>query len=129
MAPPPGVKEVFTSISIAELQERCNQTANDKGWWYEDDATPERTFGDMIALMHSELSECLEEFRNGHAVNEIYHALDDITKPEGIPVELADVIIRIVDFAEQYDIPLEAALILKMDYNDTRARRHGGKTI
>lgn len=129
MSPAPGVEEVFPSISILELQERCNQTATDKGWWYTDDRTPERTFGDMCALFTSEVSEAFEEHRNGNGLSLIYYNNDKPDKPEGIPVELADVIIRIVDFCQQYDVPLEDALRLKMDYNDTRPHRHGGKTV
>lgn len=116
-------------LDITSAMLTCNRTANEKGWWYEDDMTPRRTFGDMVALMHSELSEALEEHRNGHAVTEIYNAPGDINKPEGIPVELADVLIRIFDFCQQYDVPLLEALKLKMYYNETRSHRHGGKTI
>lgn len=129
MSPAPGVQEVVSSISILELQERCNKTATDKGWWYEDDEHPARTFGDMCALFTSEVSEAFEEFRNGHAIQDIYQNRDHPDKPEGVPVELADVIIRIVDFCEQYYIPLEKALLLKMEYNDTRPHRHGGKVV
>lgn len=133
--PEPGIREVHPSISILELMEECNQTATDKGWWYTDDRTPERTFGDMCALFTSEISEAFEEYRNGHDIITIYYDSNEadergvMHKPEGVPIELADVIIRIVDFCQQYDVPLEDALRLKMDYNKTRPHRHGGKTV
>lgn len=122
-------------LDIVSAMLTCNRTANEKGWWYEDDRTPQRTFGDIIALCHSELSEALEEHRNGHGVTEIYYDSKEadkrgvMHKPEGIPVELADVLIRIFDFCQQYDVPLLEALKLKMYYNETRPMRHGGKTI
>ena len=93
-----------------------------KGWHEK-----ERTIGDQIALMHSELSEAFEEFRNGYRPDEIYFS--DGRKPEGIPIELADCIIRIFDFCGKYDIDLEQAIKIKMEYNETRPHRHGGKQV
>lgn len=93
-----------------------------KGWHEK-----ERSVGDLIALMHSELSEALEEYRNGHAPSEIYFS--DGAKPEGIPVELADCVIRIFDFCGKYAIDLQQAIDMKMEYNKTRPHRHGGKQV
>lgn len=91
--------------------------------------------------MHSELSEALEEYRNlgkyQETLQEIYfsgkstinHEITSNHKPEGIAVELADVLIRIFDTCGRYNIPLEEALRLKLDYNKTRPHRHGGKKL
>lgn len=80
-----------------------------------------------IALMHSELSEALEESHNGHAATEMYYREDG--KPEGVPAEFADVVIRIAGTAAHHGIDLEQAILEKMSYNRTRPYRHGGKRI
>lgn len=103
------------------IQERIYDIAYQHGWYME-----ERTFGDRIALCHSELSEALEEFRNGHHLSEVRY---EHGKPEGVPIELADVIIRIFDMAEAEGIDISEAIKIKMAYNETRPYRHGGKTL
>lgn len=100
------------------------KNAKDHGWHDEP-----RSVGDLICLMHSELSEALEEYRNGHGPQEIYYNEQKPSKPEGIPIELADCVIRIFDFCGLYDIDLEQALRIKMEYNATRPFRHGGKQL
>jgi NTP pyrophosphatase (non-canonical NTP hydrolase) len=75
--------------------------------------------------MHSELSEALEEYRN-NPDNEIYTVNG---KPEGIGIELADCVIRIMDFCGQHKIDLALCMQVKMEYNKTRSHRHGGKKI
>ena len=87
----------------------------------------ERPFPVDIALMHSELSEALEEYRN-QDVNIIDIRYEDI-KPIGIAVELADTLLRILETCAHYNIPIEKALSEKMEYNEQRSYRHGGKCI
>lgn len=104
-------------MTIQEYITQSHATAVEKGWWEKP-----REFGTQIALMHSELSEALEEFRS----EEPFLYLVD-GKPEGIAAEFADVLIRIFDTCGKYGIQLEEALRLKMAYNKTRPHRHGGK--
>lgn len=80
-----------------------------------------------IALIHSELSEALEEHRNGHPAHELYFGLDG--KPEGVPAEMADVLIRVFDFCGALNIDIEAAVEGKMEYNKGRTFMHGGKLL
>ena len=110
------------SHEIAEFAERVHQTALEKGWHEEG-----RSFGDLIALGHSELSEALEEFRAGCPLTQIY--FDDKGKPCGIPIELADLVIRVFDMAEKYGINIAEALEMKSTYNESRPHRHGGKRL
>jgi NTP pyrophosphatase (non-canonical NTP hydrolase) len=77
-----------------------------------------------IALMHAELSEALEEWRNGHYPNAVY---TKDGKPEGVPVELADTLIRILDFCGAWGIDIDKVVEDKMAYNATRPHMHGGK--
>lgn len=111
-------------MQVNDLVKDSFQNAKDHGWH-----DSNRSIGDLICLMHSELSEALEEHRNGRAPNEVYFNEQKPQKPEGIPVELADCIIRIFDFCGLHNIDLESVLKQKMEYNRTRPYRHGNKVV
>lgn len=112
--------------SINDLIKESYQIELSKGWQRPGEARP---IPELIALIHSELSEALEEYRNGHKPHEIYYDPDKPEKPEGVPVELADVMIRVFGLCGQYGIDLEEAIKIKTEYNKTREVRHGGKLI
>lgn len=84
-------------------------------------------FGDCIANIHGEVSEAWEDYRNNKPLNEMHYEADG--KPCGIPSELADIIIRVLDNCYMYDIDIDKAVIEKMEYNKTRQYKHGGKVI
>lgn len=109
------------SENISDIMEECWQIADDKGWH-----DTLRTFPEEIALIHTELSEALECYREGADLTEIMY-VDG--KPLGIPVELADVVIRVFDVARDRGVPLVEALREKMNYNQTREYRHGNKVL
>lgn len=146
---------------LNDLRDAVHQVALDKGWWEPQEqivalplqggpvtALVQRTFGDLVSLVHSEASEALEEHRAGHVPTEVYFThptgevchdqecvalerglLDAEVKPEGVPIELADVIIRVLDICGFYGIDIEEALRLKTAHNATRPYRHGGKKL
>lgn len=103
-------------MTISELVSRAHDNAVRHGFW---DGPPE--FGTSIALIHSELSEALEEHRKGNGY--LYYGNDG--KPEGIAAELADAVIRIADLCGYMGIDLESVISEKMKYNESRPYRHG----
>jgi len=111
-------------MDFSEIMRLVHTNSKDKGWWEK-----EKWFGDECSLYHSEISEAFEEFRKGKALKEIYTNPEKPNKPEGIAIELADVIIRIMDFCQGKGIDLEEALLIKHEYNKIREFRHGGKFL
>lgn len=107
---------VFTEI-LDSLAGEIHQTAKDKGWW---DGS-ERNDGELIALMHSELSEALEALRHGNPPD------DKIPEFTGAEAELADTVIRILDMCAKRNWRIGEAIIAKMKYNKGREHKHGGK--
>lgn len=102
--------------SLTDLTQRALDCATRNGFT---DSSP----GECIALMHSELSEALEELRNGREISDVY--IDEKGKPCGVPSEIADVIIRALHFSGKYGIDIERAVLEKMAFNETRPFRHG----
>jgi len=101
------------------LAQQCLRIANEHGFT---EATP----GEDIALMHSELSEALEDIRNDRWLPMLE---GEKRKPVGLPSELADVAIRLFHFCGKHNIDLGAAIIEKMAYNESRPYKHGGKVL
>lgn len=113
-------------MTINELFDRCYDNAKKLGWTEKEVTIPE-----MIALIHSEVSEGLESYRN----HEPLYWIDKDGKPQGLLSEFADVIIRIGHYVRTIDnftrgpSDFEAILDEKLNYNLTRGHRHGEKKI
>lgn len=109
-------------MTIKELQKEVHENAKAHGWW----ENP-RTIGELLMLVTSEVVEAFEEVRNGKDINETYYS--DKGKMEGVPSELADIVIRVMDLCEYYGIDLESAILEKYEFNKTRPHKHGGKVL
>lgn len=108
--------------TIAEWSKAVHENAKAHGWW----DNPRRA-GELLMLVVSEVSEAFEEVRSGHGMKDTYYSAGG--KMEGVPSELADVVIRVMDLCEYYGIDLEAAIAEKHAFNVTRPFKHGGKKL
>lgn len=124
------------AYGITDAQERVF-AVNQANGWFEDS----RTVGDDIALLHSEVSEMLEAYRDGGLEDQTadgpagYDFSTDtagvvvLSKPEGFGAEAADVLIRLLDTCERRGIDLPYEFERKLAYNKTRGHKHGGKVM
>lgn len=136
-------------VEFNRLQKKMNQTAHAKGWYdsklksfidkntahdlgpmsYDSDVKAElielQALEDSrrIVLMHAELSEGIEGLRHGNPPS------DHIAQFSAIEEELADVIIRAMDMAEERKWRLAEAIIAKAAFNKNRPHRHGNKAF
>ena len=116
-------------MTIEELCERSYKTAVDKGWHEKP-----RSFGEVTALFHSEVSEALEIWRDpARTIVEVWES--EGGKPEGFVIELADLLIRIGDTCVEMGFPLAAEmdnitipeLRGRMELEIEDAKAHGGE--
>ncbi len=127
-------------MNIKQLQKICHQIAVEKGFWGDvcickspntiaglkgfvlpfcrkcfKTTDKNRNNGEMIALMHSELSEALEELRKKDCNMRL------------VGEELADCVIRVMDFCGARGIDLEEEILKKIKKNRKRPFKHGKK--
>lgn len=116
----PDTEENYLEFTIKNgietLQTKCFQNSVNAGWHsdLETGKPLKRNKLELIALMHSELSEALEAIRKD--LND-----DKLPHRKGEEVELADCIIRIMDYAGLYELDLAGAILEKIAYNQQRA--------
>lgn len=94
----------------------CHAAAVEKGFWED-----ERNKAEVIALIHSELSEALEALRNGNPASK---KIPDYSQVEE---ELADAVIRICDWCGHDNLDLGGAIAAKLEHNRKRQKKHGKK--
>ena len=109
----------WTTRTLNDWARDIHDNAMKHGWWDEP-----RTFGEIVALCHSELSESLEAYREGQPLVWINDG-----KPDGIAVEMIDCIIRILDWCGSEGVNVDEIMSIKHAYNTTRPWKHGGKRI
>jgi NTP pyrophosphatase (non-canonical NTP hydrolase) len=93
-------------MELKDLQQRVLDLAKEKGWGTE---AKDIIFAEKIALIHSEVSETLEAYRQ-----------NKIDGDHGVGEELADVILRTMHLAGIYNVDLEKEMSKKMDLNEGR---------
>ena len=103
------------SMTVASLVSESHRIARSKGWW----ENPDKNVGELLALVHSEISEALEVYRDYGVEGLTKTWLEADGKPEGFTIELADAIIRIADLCGGFDLDLEKALETKMSVSYT----------
>lgn len=125
-----------TIEALRELQQTCGDTAASKG--FHDDRPahgPELANwqGNKLLLIVSEVIEAHDEIRNGKPATKTYYptsvGVDTGAphKPEGVPSEITDAVIRCFDFAYTEGFDLAGIIAEKLVYNASRERLHGKK--
>lgn len=99
---------------FARMSGSVHGNAKSHGWWEEP-----REDGTLIALIMSEAAEALEALRKGNGPDE------HCPQFSGAEVELADVVIRIMDMAEARGWNVAGAIVAKHEFNKTRPYKHG----
>lgn len=110
----------------------CGGLAKEAGWWTDlkTGEPKQKAVGDLISLIHSEISEAYEHYRKD------WRKDDHLPQYDGLTVELADAVIRIFDMAHNMNLDLANALIAKLMYNTKREdhkienrQKDGGKKV
>jgi hypothetical protein len=84
-------------------------------WWHDEQGVKlQRNKGELLCLIHSEISEIMEGERKNLMDDKLPHR-------KMAEVELADALIRILDYAAGFGYDLDGAVTEKLEYNYHRA--------
>lgn len=130
------------------LAQRCYDQAAEKGF-HENDA--DNNPAERLALIASEVFEAFEVVRSGRPLDKNHYTVNGdeveqlpngdwrsieaepvhttwkasrVPKPCGVPSELADVLIRVLDLSVEWGVDIEAAVEEKLAFNKTRGYKH-----
>lgn len=121
---------------INELAKQVYENSKLKGF-HEDDET--KNIGEMLALVHAEVSEALEADRVDKYCKGSVLALMTLEGDQKFTAfykevvkgtfeeEMADIVIRVMDMCAMKGIDLDGHIRAKMRYNSTRPYKHGKK--
>jgi hypothetical protein len=102
-------------LGLNECAKDCHEAAVKGGWWHDSEGRKkDRNVGELLCLIHSEISEAMEGARKGLMDTHLEHK-------SMMEVELADAIIRIFDLAESKNFNLGQTIYEKLEYNRSRA--------
>jgi len=104
----------FTKVQFEQLAKLIHDWNDQQGFWESENV------GEKLMLITTEISEAMEADRKDLQS-------DHIPQFTGVEEELADAVIRILDFAHHFKLRLAEAIVAKTHYNLSRPFKHGKK--
>lgn len=116
--------------SLNKLAENISKWSTSKGWSIKWGNVPEK-----LMLVVTELAEAMEWYRYFSADDmvELEKGLKELTSERGedslvqFRIEMADAVIRLLNMSSSLGIDIEKEIAAKMERNEKRPFKHGGK--